>query len=319
MPRMRVSLPLGTRPVALALRALKLGDLLVAVPALHALRREFPEHELVLAVPGWLEPIARLVGGIDTLLPTPGLDEPLPLAARAVDVAANLHGNGPESRAIVDALAARVTIAHGARVPWRDGIHERERWAGLLAGHDIPADPLDLAISAPDVPNPAQGAVVVHVGAFYGARAWPVVRFAEVARALTADGFRVVVTGGSADVPRARDVARLAGLGADDVFAGRADLTEFAAIVAGATAVCTADTGAAHLASAYRTPSVVIFGPAPVEEWGPPPGPHIALTDASLRRGDVFASDPDPALLAVTAEDVIGAVRRVIRRPEAPA
>jgi len=42
--------------------------------------------------------------------------------------------------------------------------------------------------------------------------------------------------------------------------------------------------------------------------WGPPPGPHIVLTRAELRRGDTFAHRPDPALLAVTVQDVLAAV-----------
>jgi hypothetical protein len=33
------------------------------------------------------------------------------------------------------------------------------------------------------------------------------------------------------------------------------------------------------------------------------------LTRAELRRGDIFASDPDPALLAVSVHDVLAAVR----------
>src|SRR5439155_1252128 len=36
-------------------------------------------------------------------------------------------------------------------------------------------------------------------------------------------------------------------------------------------------------------------------------GPHVVLTDAGLRRGDPFAAEPDPALLAVTAADVLAA------------
>jgi ADP-heptose:LPS heptosyltransferase len=85
-------------------------------------------------------------------------------------------------------------------------------------------------------------------------------------------------------------------------------LGEFAAVIAEARLVVTADTGAAHLASAYGRPSVVIFGPAPPEEWGPPVGgPHIVLTDASRRRGDTFGAQPDPALLAVTPADVLAA------------
>jgi ADP-heptose:LPS heptosyltransferase len=99
------------------------------------------------------------------------------------------------------------------------------------------------------------------------------------------------------------------GLPVTAVLAGNLSLGEFAATIAAARLVVSADTGAAHLASAYSTPSVVLFGPAPPEIWGPPPGPHLVLTRADLRRGDTFAADPDPALLAVSVQDVLAAVR----------
>ena len=305
------------RPELVALRALKLGDLLVAVPALHGIRRANPDHRLVLAVPGWLEPIVDLVEGIDALLPTPGLDEPLPLPPGRVDTAVNLHGNGPESRGLLEALAPRRRVGHRSPgwegPPWRDGIHERERWAGLVTAHGMPADPDDVALLPPTVASPSPGCVVVHVGAFYGSRQWPVDRFARVVSTLRAAGERVVLTGSGTERPRALETAALAGVPERDVAAGVLDLGEFAALVAEARLVVTADTGAAHLASAYRRPSVVIFGPAPPEEWGPPAsGPHLVLTDASRRVGDAFGADPDPALLAVQPADVLAAVDRLL-------
>ncbi|GAA4189821.1 hypothetical protein GCM10022219_06160 [Microbacterium oryzae] len=315
---MRIFTEPSDRPILLALRALKLGDLLVAVPALHGLRRAYPDHELVFAGPGWLEPVAALVGDIDALLPTPGLDDLLPLEPGIVDVAVNLHGNGPESRAVIDALEPRVKMVHRSpsdpdALPWLDGILERHRWARLVSAFGAPADEDDVAISVPDEEPLARGAAVIHVGAFYGSRQWPVERFAAVAAALREDGMRVMLTGGGADRERAEAVAAAVGIPDEDVLAGRTDLTALAALIAAAAVVVTADTGAAHVASAYGTPSVIVFGPAPVAEWGPPAGPHIALTDASLRRGDAFADTPDPALLAVTADDVLAAARRVRR------
>ncbi len=305
------------RPELVALRALKLGDLLVAVPALHGIRRANPDHRLVLAVPAWLEPIVDLVGGIDALLPTPGLDHPLPLPPGRVDTAVNLHGNGGESRGLLEALAPRRRVGH--RSPgwdgpqWQDGILERERWARLVTAHGMPADPDDVALLPPTVASPAPECVVVHVGAFYGSRQWPVDRFAQVVRKLTVDGERVILTGSAAERPRALETAELSGLPESAVAAGVLGLGEFAALVASARLVITADTGAAHLASAYARPSVVIFGPAPPEEWGPPStGPHIVLTDASVRRGDAFGAEPDPALLAVRPEDVLAAVARLL-------
>jgi hypothetical protein len=99
------------RPVLLVLRALKLGDLLVAVPALHALHRAYPHHRLLYAAPGSLEDAVDLVGGFE-LLPTPGLDAPLALRPGMVDIAVNLHGRGPGSQSRVEALQARETISH---------------------------------------------------------------------------------------------------------------------------------------------------------------------------------------------------------------
>lgn len=307
-------------PTVLALRALKLGDLLVAVPAIHGLRRAFPAHELVLAVPGWLEPIVELVGGVDAMLPTRGLDDPLPVPPGIVDVAVNLHGNGPESRGLLEALRPRRMIAHrspGIEGPvWLDGILERRRWARLVSEHGIPADENDVSIEVPEAPARVAGGVVIHVGAFYGSRQWPVERFAEVASAMRAQGEEIVITGNEAERARGLQVAALAGLDEQTVLAGRMTLDELAAIVASAALVVSADTGAAHLASAYGVPSVVIFGPAPPEEWGPPAGgPHVVLTDASLRRGDTFGSEPDPALLAVTAASVVEAARGLLRAP----
>ena len=310
----------GSRPRLLVLRALKLGDFLVAVPALNGLRRAFPDHELIYAGPAWLSPVVDLVAAIDTHLPVPGLDDPLPLGRGDIDTAVNLHGSGPESARRVGDLGARRVIAHaphgGPGAPdWRDDLHERERWVRLVSAFGVSADANEVRIAAPPIPSASPGAAVIHVGAAYGSRHWPVDRFALVARQLTDDGMRVVLTGGAQDRPRAEQVARLAGIPHRDQLAGRASLAELAARIAHAGVVVTVDTGAAHLASAYGTPSVVIFGPAPPELWGPPPGPHVVLTAAGLRRGDAFAAEPDPALLAVEARAVVAAARS-IRRSE---
>ncbi|MDQ1122607.1 glycosyltransferase family 9 protein [Microbacterium trichothecenolyticum] len=312
------------RPALIALRTLKLGDLLVAVPAVRALRRGFPHHRLVLAVPGWLEPIVELIPGVDALLPTPGLDDALPVAPGRVDVAVNLHGSGPESRRVVDLLGARLTIAHRVaeidgddpadrRMPhWQPDLLERRRWVRLVEAYGICGDENDVALGPSARRTGIRGACVVHVGAFYGSRRWPVERFAAVAASLRADGHDVVFTGSGAERERALAVSRRAGFGDDAVLAGVLDLAEFAALVEDARLVVSADTGAAHLASAYARPSVILFGPAAPENWGPPPGPHLVLTDASRRRGETFAAEPDPALLAVTVDDVLAGVERVM-------
>lgn len=316
----------------LVLRALGLGDLLVAVPALRGLRRAYPEHRLVLATRGWLSDVVALTGVVDALVPTPGLGAPLPPVG-PVDIAVNLHGNGPESRAMLARAHAGRLVAHraphGRSGPlWLPRIHERDRWVRLVGAFGVPADPHDVSLLPPTVPSPATGAAVVHVGASAAARRWPYERFAAVAAGLAEQGHEVVVTGDGTERQRALAVARRAGLDAGAVLAGRLALGELAALVSAARLVVSVDTGAAHLASAYAVPSVVLFGPARPQEWGPPPGPHVVLTDPGARIGDVTAAVPDPALLAVTAGDVLDAVaslpvapgrRAATARPPEPA
>ncbi len=298
------------------LRALKLGDLLVTVPALRGLRRHWPDQRIVLACPGWLAPLAALTGAVDEVSPQHGMT-PLPGRLRHPDVAVNLHGTGPRSTAVLDALepGRRLGFAgHGWPGPeWVDDEHERVRWCRLLTHGGIPADPADLLLDRPAVPSPAPGAVVVHPGAAYGSKRWPPDRFAAVVAALARTGLRVVVTGSAEEAPLAREVAERSGA-RPAVLAGGTGLPELAALVADASLVVCGDTGTAHLAYAFRTPAVVLFGPAEPRHWGPPPGPHVVLSAHRARRGDPFAGDPDPALLGVHVDEVVAAAGDLLAR-----
>lgn len=309
-------------PVLLALRALKLGDLLVAVPALKGLRAAFPHHRILLAAPEWLRPVVGLVDAVDELVALPDLTARLPDHLNRIDTAVNLHGNGPESRRLLESLQPAHRYGHAAPgwngAAWQQDMHERVRWCRMLQWHGIAADADHVSIAVPRRQAVPARAAVLHVGASHGSRHWPVSRFAAVAAALQGSGAHVVLTGDNKDAARSAAVVRLAGLDAEQDLAGRLDLVGFAALIAGARVVVSADTGAAHLASAYGTPSVVLFGPAPVAQWGPPRGPHLVLTNETLRRGDVFSEVPDPALLAVDAQAVINAVADVERARDVP-
>jgi len=299
------------------LRALHVGDLLVAVPALRALRSALPGHRIVLATPGSLAPLVTLTGAVDELLPT-AAPEALSWTDPPPDVAVNLHGKGPQSHRALDATGPARRI--GFRAPGWPGPpfdeiaqrhpHERERWCAVLAAHGIPADPADLRLPPPPgAPRCGSHApVLVHPGARYGAKRWPARRFAEVAAALHCAVCPVLITGTADERDLALTVARAAGLAESRVLAGRTDLGELCALVAGAALVVSGDTGIAHLAAAFATPSVTLCGPVGPQQWGPPAdGPHAVLDEPGARRGDPFADDPDPALLEIGVGDVLRA------------
>jgi ADP-heptose:LPS heptosyltransferase len=290
------------------LRALGLGDLLTGVPALRALRRAYPDHHITLAAPAALAPLAALTGALDETVDTAPL-APLDARLHGADLAVNLHGRGPESRQVLRAARPRRLIAFSSSgVAWRPGEHEVARWCRLLEESGIRADPSDLRLTAPeDVGSPAPGATVVHPGAASAARRWPAERWAAVARAEHAGGRAVVLTGSASERALAEHVAREAGLPASAVLAGRTTLLELAALVAEAGRVACGDTGVAHLATAVSTPSVVLFGPTPPSEWGPPAdGPHCVLWMG--RSGDPHGAECDPGLLEIGVRDVVDAL-----------
>ncbi len=120
----------------------------------------------------------------------------------------------------------------------------------------------------------------------------------------------MVITGSAAEVPLATRVAELAGLTHEDVLAGRTSVLELAALVADAELVLCGDTGIGHLATAYGTRSVLLFGPSSTAEWGPPPSrsAHVVLRHALAGGVDPRGDEIDPGLLALTVDDVLAAI-----------
>jgi ADP-heptose:LPS heptosyltransferase len=93
--------------------------------------------------------------------------------------------------------------------------------------------------------------------------------------------------------------------------AGRTDVLDLAALLARARLLVANDSGVAHLAVAVGTPSVVLCGPVPPAEWGPPDVPaHRALWKG--RRGDPHAVALDPGLAAIGVAEVLDVVTEVL-------
>jgi len=290
-----------------ALRALGLGDLLTAVPALRALRRAYPDAHLSLAAPAWLAPMVTLLDCINELVDTAPLS---PLAPRlhGADLAVNLHGQGPQSTELLRASSPERLLSYGVGPVWRNGEREAARWCRLLQESGIPADPDDLRVVPPTGLPVEAGVVLVHVGSAAASRRWPLDRWAQVVRALPG---RVRLTAGPGEEQVAREVARQAGL-TDQQVLQELSLPALTRLVAASRLLVAPDTGVAHLATAVGTPSVVLFGPVPPQVWGAPPSwrQHRALWAGV--ESDNHGAGTAPGMLLLTPAQVLEACVQVL-------
>ena len=308
MPEARAEAPFGLdvspRKVAVV-RALRLGDLLSAVPVLRALRAALPGAEIVLvglpSAQAFVERFDRYLDGLLALPGFPGLPEAPPrpadipaFLARAhelrFDLAIQLHGSGGVTNPLTVLLGARVNAGFyvpGAYcpdeerfLPYPEGEPELRRGLRLMQFLGVPlrGEELEFPLHAADREElgSLDGAgglrtgeyVCIHAGASSEERRWEVERFAAVADDLAARGLRVVLTGVAAEAGLAGKLARLT-RSRPLVLAGRTSLGALAALLAGSRLLVANDTGVAHLATALRVPSVVLFDPARVERWAP--------------------------------------------------
>jgi len=282
-------------------RALQLGDMLCAVPALRALRLAAPDAEIVLVSLPWAQAWAVRCPHVDRFIAFPGFpglpERPpdvaaIPVFLRAMqeerfDLVLQMHGSGQLTNPLVALFGAShaagfaVPGAHAleTRCPWPESGNEIERLLTLVDCLGIPRDgealefpfrPEDdtaLLAACPEVAK-SRSIVCVHAGAQLPSRRWWPERFADVARRLADRGHTVVLTGtagerGLADMIASRDPLRIVNA------AGRTTLWTLGALLRRARLLVCNDTGVSHVAAALGTRSVVISLGADVSRWAP--------------------------------------------------
>ena len=312
-----------------------LGDTVMAVPMLRALRTEWP-HARVLAAGPWVQILAGqeladvLVsyprawrGRITTVDVVRAFDGDIAILLAHSFEAALVARYWKARRRVGFAVGGRALLLTD-RVPWPakrphqvDEYLRLSEHLGVSTGSRVPAllpPPVEhetrvrVRALLDDVASSPKGPRVgVHLGAEYGtSKLWPLARVVEGCRGLSAAGLSPVLLGSPRDAGLADAVVAAAGtaslVGRDAPALLPALLSELDALVSG-------DTGVSHLAAALGTPVVALFGPTDPTLTAPR-GPSTVLTHPVPCAPCFYRVCPieHPCLVEIEAPRVVDAV-----------
>ncbi len=321
----------------IVLRALQLGDLLCAVPALRALRAAVPDAEIVLLGLPWARSFVsrfdRYLDGFREFPGFPGLPERAPIVDRipsflaeiqreGFDLAIQLHGSGSFVNPLIVLLGAHRCAGFFTPgdycpdpdrfMPWPTHGLEIRRLVRLMEFLGAPTQGEHLEFPLRDADSEAlealpeardlvpRGYVCIHPGASVAGRRWPAERFAAVGGAMADRGLRIVLTGTAAESGLTRDVSRHLSCPCVDL-SGRTELGALAVLMSRARLLVSNDTGVSHIAAALRVPSVVISTGDNPARWAP--------SDRSLHRVLCREAGVEPSEVIAEAEGLLAAQR----------
>ena len=150
----------------------------------------------------------------------------------------------------------------------------------------------------------ARPVALIIPGAGWGAKRWPVERYADVAQNLIARGCRVLVNVGPGEEPLAEVIVRATGGAATPL---ACTLPQLITITRRISLAIAGDTGPLHLACALGRPVVGIYGPTDPSRNGPFGTRFTVLRSPESRRDHTRRAAPESGLLTIQPGDVLRA------------
>lgn len=337
----------------LVIRPGGMGDMILLLPTLRAIKEQFPQTDIDLVCEKRNVEVLKLAGLEQSALvfdagPARFLRE---LQSRDYDVAIDTEQFHHFSA--VFALLSGAPIRIGFKInPRRNPLYthlvnyapdgsETEQFLRLLGplGFTPCARGLEGLLSDAETPIGtglenkmaqtfgSRPFVVVHTGASTRYKQWAPERFAELLRQLDAQhGMGAVLIGGNGDRPIGAKVAESVREAGGTVLSltGQLDLQRVAGVIRIARLFVGADSGLSHLATAVDTPTVVLFGPSDHQKWGFENG-HHAVVRKNLACAPCFIFGYHKpcrhiaCMRQIGVPDVMEACTRVLKETPSPA
>jgi ADP-heptose:LPS heptosyltransferase len=316
----------------------RVGDLILSTPAIATLRRAFPEAHITIACSEYNAVVVEHSPDVDTVVCLPagvaprkfgeqfrGADLAIALAPNAADMRLVAATRAPRRigytyerrymtrliarRWLTDCLISNADPATCERDPQRIVMHEvnqvlalaqRAGASAIVPDLRVVIDEGDRATVADFPPDP----IIIHLGRRWTEHGSTTASLLELFRELRPLGRPLVATYG-ADAVELAGAVRSAGVA--DRVAGGLTFGQWAAAFERAACIVTIDTGATHVASAVKRPTIVLFEHTYFwlnsQEWSP-----YRVPNAVLRKPPTDAPD---ALKASRAE-IVAAVARLL-------
>ncbi len=328
-----MDLPLKNIRKIILFRALQLGDVLCSIPAVRALRNQYPDAEIVIAGLPWASTLTgRFPAYFNRFIHFPGYPG-LPEQAvdakgftrflgavqrERFDLALQMQGNGTLVNPMIELFAARFTAGFCPPndycpdselfLPYPNYGSEIERHLKLTESMGIESCGTQLEFPVYDQDRQdleqlnlnlrAGSYVCVHPGSRGSWRQWPTEYFAALADRCCEKGLKVVITGTAEElaiVNEVREKMKYSPL----VAAGKTSLGAVAALLENAFALISNCTGVSHIASALKLKSVVISMDGEPERW--------AQTNRKLHLVIDWTKTPDFERVANALEETLSA------------
>ena len=324
----------------------RIGDLILTTPAIAAVREKFPDASLTLVISKQCKPLAPAIAVVNKLLVVPrgvaGFGTLAAIAGGKFDYCVDFTRNDRSallvllSRARKRIVSFRIKMRSKFRTRfYNEFVQHRMRDMHVIDYHLALLEPL--GISSPsraiklDLPKSAREAagellsahnnrttfVIFHPGSARAEKFWNAQRWAEVInQAGEKHDVDLVLTGGASPLEQTHisDIKSKVRHRIVD-FSGKTDLLTLAALIAKARLLITVDSAPMHLASATKTPQVILFGPTNPFHWRPRESPALVLQGTSTSPSTEFVpKQPRLPMNQISTQAVIDAMETLLSR-----
>jgi predicted lipopolysaccharide heptosyltransferase III len=325
----------------------RIGDLILTTPAITAVREKFPDATLTVVISSEGKALAPAIAGVNKLLVMPrgfsGFGTIAAIARGKFDYCVDFTRNDRSALLVLLSRAKKriVSFRIKARSKFRtrfynEFVQHRMRDMHTIDYHLALLEPLGISNASRAVrlnlpkgtgetadellseQNTGRDFIVFHPGSARAEKFWNAQRWADaINHAADNHDVDLVLTGGPSPLEQTHigDIKSKVRHRVADL-SGKTDLLTLAALIGKARLLVTVDSAPMHLASATRTPQVILFGPTNPFHWRPRESPALILQGTLTSPLTEFVpKQPRLPMNQISTEAVIDAMETLLSVP----